>query len=112
MSLVHSRVNCSIIDGQLQVLRDGTQWMVPKELVERSPVLVDTLQSTVNVECDSLVAPDGYLESYLTHVIAHTYSHDSAAASRRNVSNGSLTRYFQVILHPLLHDCRGFQTQP
>jgi hypothetical protein len=107
MSLVHTRVNCSIIDGQLQVLRDGTQWMVPKELVERSPVLVDTLQSTVNVECDSLVAPDGYLESYLTHVIAH----DSAAASRRNVSNGSLTRYFQVIYLSFHHECRGLQTQ-
>jgi hypothetical protein len=92
-----TRLRCSIVDGQLQILCDGSRWLVPKELVEHSPILVDTLQSTLTVGCDSLVVPDGYLESYLLHVSGRTQLPESAYAGRRNASNGSLTRYFQVL---------------
>lgn len=88
-----SALSCNIVDGQLQILCDGSRWTVPRELIERSPILVDTLQSTENVGCDSLVAPAGYLESYLTHVSGSTRQ---TSVGRRYASNGSLTRYFQV----------------
>lgn len=94
------RISCSIVDGQLQILCDGSRWTVPRELIEHSPILVDTLQSTGNVGCESLVcAPAGYLESYLAHVSGgRTCTRQVATAGPRNASNGSLTRYFQVRL--------------
>lgn len=93
MSSIRTGLSCNIVDGQLQILCDGSRWTVPRGIIERSPILVDTLQSTENAGCDSLVAPAGYLESYLTHVSGRTRQ---AATNRRYASNGSLTRYFQV----------------
>lgn len=93
MSCARTGLSCSIVDGQLQILCDGSRWTVPRELIQRSPILVDTLQSTESYGCDSLVAPAGFLESYLAHVSGSTRQ---ASVGRRVASNGSLTRYFQV----------------
>lgn len=94
MASARTGISCNIVDGQLQILCDGSRWTVPQELIERSPILVDTLQSTENDGCDSIMAPAGYLESYFAHITDGTTR--QASKGPRNASNGSLTRYFQV----------------